>query len=106
MNNRSVKFLAFLGVIFNKKDRILCHYEKSPYLCIAFENKGRLFEIAEIIIGIWCNGNTTDSGPVFPGSSPGIPTKERLPMEASLLSYIPLNDYNRTALYLHDNDIY
>ena len=24
--------------------------------------------------GIWCNGNTTDSGPVFPGSSPGIPT--------------------------------
>ena len=24
--------------------------------------------------GIWCNGNTTDSGPVIPGSSPGIPT--------------------------------
>ena len=28
-------------------------------------------------IGIWCNGNTTDSGPVFPGSSPGIPTNDR-----------------------------
>ena len=27
-------------------------------------------------IGIWCNGNTTDSGPVIPGSSPGIPTKK------------------------------
>ena len=27
-------------------------------------------------IGIWCNGNTTDSGPVIPGSSPGIPTYE------------------------------
>ena len=26
-------------------------------------------------IGIWCNGNTTDSGPVIPGSSPGIPTQ-------------------------------
>ena len=26
-------------------------------------------------IGIWCNGNTTDSGPVIPGSSPGIPTR-------------------------------
>ena len=26
--------------------------------------------------GIWCNGNTTDSGPVILGSSPGIPTKE------------------------------
>ena len=25
-------------------------------------------------IGIWCNGNTTDSGPVILGSSPGIPT--------------------------------
>ncbi len=25
-------------------------------------------------IGIWCNGNTTDSGPVIPGSNPGIPT--------------------------------
>ena len=25
-------------------------------------------------IGLWCNGNTTDSGPVFPGSSPGSPT--------------------------------
>ena len=34
-------------------------------------------------IGIWCNGNTTDSGPVFPGSSPGIPTRERLLYEVS-----------------------
>ena len=25
-------------------------------------------------IGIWCNGHTADSGPAFPGSSPGIPT--------------------------------
>ena len=25
-------------------------------------------------IGIWCNGNTTDSGPVIPGSNPGSPT--------------------------------
>ena len=24
--------------------------------------------------GIWCNGNTTDSGPVILGSSPSIPT--------------------------------
>ena len=29
-------------------------------------------------IGIWCNGNTADSGPAFPGSSPGIPTKRNL----------------------------
>ena len=27
-------------------------------------------------IGLWCNGNTADSGPAFPGSSPGSPTKK------------------------------
>ena len=27
------------------------------------------------LIGVWCNGNTADSGPAFPGSSPGIPTQ-------------------------------
>ena len=35
-------------------------------------------EINLNIIGIWCNGNTADSGPAFPGSSPGIPTKRNL----------------------------
>ena len=29
-------------------------------------------------LGLWCNGNTADSGPAFPGSSPGSPT-ERFP---------------------------
>ena len=28
-----------------------------------------------VFIGLWCNGNTADSGPAFPGSSPGSPTK-------------------------------
>ena len=27
------------------------------------------------IIGLWCNGNTTDSGPVFLGSNPSNPTE-------------------------------
>ena len=27
--------------------------------------------------GVWCNGNTADSGPAFPGSSPGTPTKRK-----------------------------
>ena len=36
-------------------------------------------------IGIWCNGNTADSGPAFPGSSPGIPTKRNLPHGKFLL---------------------
>ena len=37
--------------------------------------------------GIWCNGNTADSGPAFPGSSPGIPTKPRF---KTLAFYMPL----------------
>ena len=28
----------------------------------------------QIEIGVWCNGNTTDSGPVILGSSPSTPT--------------------------------
>lgn len=30
--------------------------------------------INAIYIGIWCNGNTADSGSAVLGSSPGIPT--------------------------------
>ena len=29
------------------------------------------------MIGVWCNGNTTDSGPVILGSSPSTPTAEK-----------------------------
>ena len=42
----------------------LC-YIKKLYLCTAFEQ----------CTGLWCNGNTADSGPAFPGSSPGSPAK-------------------------------
>ena len=46
---------------------------KSPYLCTRNQGTTRL----QYKLGIWCNGNTADSGPAFPGSSPGIPTKKR-----------------------------
>ena len=36
------------------------------------------------ITGIWCNGNTTDSGPVIPGSNPGIPTEVHTQKKASV----------------------
>ena len=44
------------------------------------------------MIGLWCNGNTADSGPAFPGSSPGSPTKEeadenRLPLFVRYITY-------------------
>ena len=34
--------------------------------------------INAINIGIWCNGNTADSGPAILGSSPSIPTTKQL----------------------------
>ena len=36
--------------------------------------KGLKGEASARKIGVWCNGNTADSGPAFPGSSPGTPT--------------------------------
>ena len=34
--------------------------------------------VAQLHFGLWCNGNTTDSGPVFLGSSPSSPTKKEV----------------------------
>ena len=44
---------------------------------IFFTEKSCTFA-SHLSIGLWCNGNTADSGPAFPGSSPGSPT-ERFP---------------------------
>ena len=43
------------------------------------------------VIGIWCNGNTTDSGPVIPGSSPGIPTQNANEFHNELAFFLCLN---------------
>ena len=52
---------------FREKNTRNCFgLSNSLYLC------NRKTEI--ITIGLWCNGNTTDSGPVIPGSNPGSPT--------------------------------
>ena len=40
-------------------------------------------------IGLWCNGNTTDSGPVIPGSNPGSPTEKRTLQLMERLFYCP-----------------
>ncbi len=42
-------------------------------------------------IGLWCNGNTTDSGPVIPGSNPGSPTKR--PLEKGVFFYVYSDRY-------------
>ena len=41
------------------------------------QNRTREFS-SKKLIGVWCNGNTADSGPAFPGSSPGTPTKKKI----------------------------
>ncbi len=54
-----------------KTNEIFCRFQEKHYLCT--RNQGTNPSVLQI--GIWCNGNTTDSGPVILGSSPSIPTK-------------------------------
>ena len=61
------KFSLFLEKSHTKiwsqtKKRLPLHSQFSNIALLSVEN------------GIWCNGNTTDSGPVILGSSPSIPT--------------------------------
>ena len=47
-------------------------------------------------IGLWCNGNTTDSGPVISGSSPDSPTKRAkfsYKTSLSLLVFFPIYNF-------------
>ena len=62
-----IKEIAFF---LEKSAEKFCRFKKNQYLCT--RNREKNISFADI--GIWCNGNTTDSGPVIPGSSPGIPT--------------------------------
>ncbi len=57
-------------LFFSKKNRFyLAIGIKAVYL---HRLSQRVFVMT--LIGVWCNGNTTDSGPVIPGSNPGTPT--------------------------------
>lgn len=50
-----------------------------PFKKLATFALGNPMQHGEIyrFLGLWCNGNTADSGPAFPGSSPGSPTKKQ-----------------------------
>ena len=47
--------------------------------------------------GLWCNGNTTDSGPVFLGSSPSSPTKSTSNWKCFFIIY-QLNQKERLSV--------
>ena len=52
----------------------LVGFLKSTTFASQFRKRGTHSRIAETKLGYGVIGNTTDSGPVIPGSSPGIPT--------------------------------
>ena len=53
-----------------KNAEMLCMFQK----CCTFAPSKSNEADKTIDFGLWCNGNTTDSGPVFLGSSPSSPT--------------------------------
>ena len=78
----SVSFVS-LAALF-----LLANRKKVPGM-FAGLGKGRIFAPVIKNTGLWCNGNTTDSGPVFPGSSPGSPTKRMRETHPFLLCLPP-----------------
>ena len=52
-----------------KNARKLCMFQKCCTFAPSNKKRQSFFDF-----GLWCNGNTTDSGPVFLGSSPSSPT--------------------------------
>ena len=67
-----------------KSENFAVFYKKMPFFfvvsekCTTFAPAIRQEVDSKQGIGVWCNGNTADSGPAFPGSSPGTPTRETL----------------------------
>lgn len=65
----------------------------------ALENKRDGFFRVFESIGIWCNGNTTDSGPVILGSSPSIPTQYMRHSERNAFLFVCSQCVIRTVLH-------
>ena len=62
--------ILYFLCIFSKKCFLkTCVIPILLYLCTV---KFKGLSLADF--GLWCNGNTTDSGPVFLGSNPSSPT--------------------------------
>ena len=66
---------------YKKMPKNFASFRKSCTFAPAKRNKS----VLKAKFGVWCNGNTADSGPAFPGSSPGTPTQTRLPFRKPFL---------------------
>ena len=87
-------FLQKVFVIPEKAVPLHSHFKKCSCDVRLHLSKKRAFCLRFALtlspkIGVWCNGNTADSGPAFPGSSPGTPTDyKRFPRRKPLI-FIP-----------------
>ena len=61
--------MFFLDIFF---EGLFANFEKVYTFASANKRVGDLLNIV-----LWCNGNTTDSGPVCPGSNPGRTTLKK-----------------------------
>ena len=65
--------MHFFALFYKKYSIFFAGSEKSRTFALAFRETP--LENCKNS-GVWCNGNTADSGPAFPGSSPGTPTRK------------------------------
>lgn len=78
MNEDRLLFLLFFLCFFRDNEGynlffFLSKRRKKSQIALNIQ----IFSIfAPEMIGLWCNGNTSDSGPDVPGSNPGSPTKK------------------------------
>ena len=71
--NKRGKFALFL----KKMQKNFGVSRKSSTFALAFREMLQKSAGCTLNIGVWCNGNTTDSGPVILGSSPSTPTEKK-----------------------------
>ena len=63
---------SFLVYAWLKKVSFIWQFSENAVILHAYSREALLFTPK---FGVWCNGNTADSGPAFPGSNPGTPTR-------------------------------
>lgn len=91
-----------------KSPKPFVSFKKSTTFASQFRKGGAFPDIAERKLGYGVIGNTTDSGPVIPGSSPGIPTSRKKAFETfkSLFLYSPKKKFHYFSFLLQKNRIF